>query len=133
MIHHFASKQFLAFLITGGLAAIANFASRIFYSRHWDFSMAIILAYITGMICAFIMARFFVFTRGQQALHMSILFFILVNLAGILQTWVVSMSLDQFILPALGVKSYTQDIAHAIGISVPAFTSFLGHKFYSFK
>jgi putative flippase GtrA len=133
LIHHFASKQFLAFLLTGGLAAIANFSSRIFYSKYCDFSTAIIFAYITGMICAFILAKFFVFTRGQQALHKSILLFTLVNLAGILQTWVVSMGLDLFVLPTLGVQNYKQDIAHAIGISVPVFTSFLGHKFYSFK
>lgn len=85
------------------------------------------------MICAFILAKFFVFTKGQQALHKSILFFTLVNLAGILQTWVASMSLDLFILPTLGIKNYKQDIAHAIGIIIPVFTSFLGHKFYSFK
>lgn len=133
MIHHFASKQFLAFLLTGGLAALANFASRIVYSHYWDFSMAIILAYITGMICAFILARSFVFKKGQQALHKSILLFSLVNLAGILQTWGVSMGLDLFVLPTLGIKNYKQDIAHAIGISIPVFTSFLGHKFYSFK
>lgn len=133
MIHHFASKQFLAFLLTGGLAAIANFSSRIFYSNYWDFSTAIILAYLTGMICAFILAKFFVFTKGQQALHKSILFFTLVNLVGILQTWVASMSLDLFILPTLGIKNYKQDIAHVIGIGIPVFTSFLGHKFYSFK
>ena len=133
MIHHFASKQFLAFLLTGGLAAIANFASRIFYSNYWDFSTAIILAYLTGMICAFILAKLFVFTNGQQALHKSILFFTLVNLAGILQTWVMSMGLDLFVLPTLSINKHRQDIAHAIGISVPVFTSFLGHKFYSFK
>ena len=85
------------------------------------------------MICAFILAKLFVFTKSQQTLHKSILFFALVNIAGILQTWLVSMGMDIFILPALGVKSYKQDIAHAIGISVPVFTSFLGHKFYSFK
>ena len=85
------------------------------------------------MICAFILAKLFVFTKGQQALHKSILLFSLVNLAGIVQTWVVSMGLDIFVLPALGIRNYTQDISHAIGIMIPVFTSFLGHKFYSFK
>jgi len=133
LIRHFASKQFLAFLLSGGLAAIINFASRIFYSHYWDFSTAIILAYITGMICAFILAKLFVFKNGRQALRKSIFIFALVNLAGILQTWAVSMSLDLFILPTLGVKSYTQDIAHGFGIIAPIFSSFLGHKFYTFK
>jgi putative flippase GtrA len=133
LIHHFASKQFLGFLFTGGLAAIVNFVSRIFYSYYWDFSTAIILAYITGMICAFVLAKLFVFTKGRQTLTKSILFFTLVNLAGVLQTWAVSMAMDLSILPAIGIKSYTQDIAHAIGICIPIFTSFLGHKFYSFK
>lgn len=133
MIRHFASKQFLAFLLTGGISAIVNFISRIFYNQYCDFSTAVILAYITGMICAFLLAKLFVFRKSQQTLHKSILYFMLVNIAGILQTWAVSMGLDVFLLPTLGVRIYTREIAHAIGITVPVFTSFLGHKFYSFK
>jgi putative flippase GtrA len=38
-----------------------------------------------------------------------------------------------YALPALGVQDYTLEIAHAVGIVVPVFTSFIGHKYWSFR
>ena len=35
-------------------------------------------------------------------------------------------------LPALGVASYRPEIAHAMGVIVPVFTSYVGHKRFSF-
>jgi putative flippase GtrA len=132
VIRHFASKQFLIFLLTGGIAALVNFGSRILYNHWVDFSTAIVLAYITGMMTAFILAKFFVFKHSQQALHRSILFFLLINLVAVLQTWLVSMGMAYWALPALGVSWYAKEIAHAVGIVVPVFTSYLGHKRWSF-
>nr|WP_225737197.1 GtrA family protein [Dyella acidiphila] len=127
------SRQFLGFLLTGGIAAAINFGSRILYNRYMDFSNAVILAYITGMITAFILARLFVFRQTQQPLHRSALFFTLVNVAAAAQTWLISMGLFYYVLPALGVVSYSKDIAHAIGVATPVVTSYLGHKRWSFR
>ncbi len=86
MIQQFMSRQFLAFLITGGLAAGVNFGSRIFYNQWIDFSSAVILAYLTGMVTAFLLARTFVFTEGRQSVQRSATFFVLVNAVAVLQT-----------------------------------------------
>ena len=133
MIHEFFSKQFLTFLLTGGIAAIINFGSRVGYNYFMGFSTAVILAYLTGMVTAFTLAKLFVFTQSQQKIHHSILFFILVNLIAITQTWAISMGLAYYVLPSLGVTVYTPEIAHAIGIIVPVFTSYIGHKRWSFR
>jgi putative flippase GtrA len=133
VIHQFKSKQFLVFLLTGGTAAMVNFASRFLYSPWLDFPVAVVAAYCTGMVVAFLLARIFVFKNSQQPLHLSMMYFVLVNLAGIAQTWVVSMALAYYALPALGIEKHVQAIAHAFGIMVPAFTSYLGHKHFSFK
>lgn len=133
MIRQFASRQFLVFLLTGGLAAVVNFASRIAYDVWVDFSTAIILAYLTGMVTAFILARTFVFTESKTTLRRSVLFFSLVNLAAVAQTWLISMGLALFALPVLGVSRFVPEIAHAVGVMVPAFTSYLGHKYWSFR
>lgn len=133
MIRQFASRQFLFFLLTGGLAAVVNFASRITYDVWFDFSTAIILAYLTGMVTAFILARTFVFTESRTTLRRSVLRFSLVNLAAVAQTWLISMGLAMFALPALGVTRFVPEIAHAVGVMVPAFTSYLGHKYWSFR
>ena len=133
MIKHFFSKQFMIFLLTGGTAAVINFSSRIFYSQHVDFSSAVILAYITGMITAFVLAKLFVFKKSQQSVFRCALFFVLVNLVAILQTWGISMGLANYLLPSLGITLYVQEIAHATGIAVPVFTSYIGHKRWSFR
>ena len=127
------SKQFMIFLLTGGTAAAVNFGSRIAYNQYVDFSSAVIFAYITGMISAFVLAKLFVFKESQQSLHRSALFFILVNLVAIVQTWGISMGLAHYLLPYLGITYYVPEMAHAIGVAAPVFTSYLGHKHWSFR
>jgi Predicted membrane protein len=132
MIQDYLSRQFLLFLLTGGIAATINFGSRIIYNIWLSFSTAVILAYLTGMVTAFILARLFVFKNSQKAIHHSVLFFILVNIVAVLQTWGISIGLAYYFLPSLGVASFTHEIAHAIGVIVPVFTSYIGHKYWSF-
>jgi len=133
VIHHFLSKQFVSFLITGGIAAAVNFLSRIFYNQHYSFSTAVIFAYLTGMVTAFILAKIFVFKASTQSIKRSVLIFALVNVLAATQTWIISMGLNFYVLPMLGVERYSAEIASAIGISFPVFTSYLAHKRWSFK
>lgn len=128
----FMNRQFLGFLLTGGLAAAVNIGSRILYSRWLDFSSAVVLAYLTGMVTAFILARRFVFTQASQSIHRSVMYFVMVNAVAILQTWAISMAL-YYLLPIAGVTRWVPEIAHAVGVSVPVFTSYLGHKRFSFR
>ena len=133
MIQHFFSKQFFSFLITGGIAATVNFLSRIFYNQYVSFSTSVIFAYLTGMVTAFILAKFFVFKASTQSIKRSAILFSLVNVLAIAQTWLISMGLNFYILPALGFERYVAEIASAVGIAFPVFTSYLGHKRWSFK
>jgi putative flippase GtrA len=97
------------------------------------FSSAVILAYITGMITAFILAKLFVFKESQQSVQRAAMFFILVNVVAVLQTWLISMGLAYYLLPSLGFTNFVKEIAHAAGVVVPVFTSYLGHKHLSFR
>ena len=81
---------------------------------------------------AFLLARAFVFKQSTQQLHRSAFFFVVVNLIAVLQTWLVSMVLAYYLLPAFGVRHFVPEIAHAVGVVVPVFTSYLGHKHWSF-
>lgn len=128
----FFSRQFVTFLITGGVAALVNFSSRILYNQWMGYSPAIVLAYLTGMITAFILARKFVFTASTQTTHRSAMIFTLVNLVAVAQTWAISLLLAEIVLPAMGILRFAHDIGHAVGIAVPVFTSYLGHKYFSF-
>ena len=133
MIRHFMSRQFVIFLVTGGLAAAVNFSSRILYNQWVDFSVAVVLAYLTGMVTAFVLARYFVFTESSQSMQRSALWFVVVNMVAVIQTWVISMLLAYYVLPRMGLTKFIPEIAHAVGVVVPVFTSYLGHKRFSFK
>jgi putative flippase GtrA len=129
----FLSRQFLIFLVTGGTAAAVNFGSRIVYNLWMGYSAAIVLAYLTGMVTAFVLARLFVFGSGSQSLARSALMFTLVNVLAVLQTWGISVALAWHVLPALGVNRFVPEIAHAVGVVVPVFTSYIGHRKWSFR
>ena len=133
MISHFMSRQFVIFLVTGGVAAAVNFGSRILYNQWVNFSVAVVLAYLTGMVTAFVLARHFVFTESNQSMQRSALWFVVVNIVAVMQTWVISMLLAYYVLPRMDLTQFIPEIAHAVGVVVPVFTSYLGHKRFSFK
>ena len=62
------SKRFMSFLIAGGLAALVNFGSRFLYDVFVTYTIAIILAYITGMVTAFYLNKLFVFQKSSKGI-----------------------------------------------------------------
>jgi putative flippase GtrA len=133
MMAAFRSREFLSFLASGGIAALVNFGSRIVLSRWLTFPVAVALAYLAGMATAFVLAKLFVFSGGRQSIPRSAAIFVLVNAVAVLQTWGISMVLAYYLLPGIGVTAHVDEFAHAVGIVVPVFTSYLGHKHWSFR
>jgi|TARA_B100000315_G_scaffold100179_1_gene92102 putative flippase GtrA len=46
---------------------------------------------------------------------------------------VISVGLAQYIFPSIAFDFHPHAIAHAAGVAFPVFTSFIGHKYFSFK
>jgi putative flippase GtrA len=128
-----ASRQFLRFVLTGGAAALVNVVSRIGFSQWMAFEVAVLASYGIGMVTAYLLARAFVFPGSSQSVGRSFAAFALVNLAAVLQTWLVSVGLRPWLLSLVGAVGLADLIAHGIGVIVPVFTSYLGHKHVSFR
>ena len=128
-----ARREFILFLITGGIAALLNIISRIGFSRFVRFELAVLLAYGIGMITAYALARRFVFVSSQASIRRSFAGFALVNLLAVLQTWLVSVGLRNWLLPLLGIVLFRELIAHSVGVIVPVVSSYFGHKHLSFR
>ncbi|GAC1527539.1 MAG: hypothetical protein NVS3B1_17950 [Marmoricola sp.] len=126
-------RPFLRFLVTGGIAALINFGSRIVYSLWLSYPVAVILAYLTGMVAAFVMARLYVFTETDHSIVKSAGWFAVVNVVGAAQTLGVSLLLADWVLPGLGVDWQVETLAHGLGVMAPVFSSYLGHKHLSFR
>ncbi|MGY5977947.1 GtrA family protein [Stenotrophomonas sp. FSL W7-1447] len=127
------SRQFLLFLIAGGLAACVNFGSRIALSQWLHYTPAIIIAYCLGMTTAFLLNRAFVFRSAANRMRSQAFWFIVVNLAAVLQTLAISLLLARWLLPQLGIDFHNETLAHAVGVAVPVLTSYFGHKYLSFR
>lgn len=127
------SRQFLAFLVAGGTAALANIGSRALFSLVMPYVPAIVLAYCVGMVTAFVLNRMFVFRVGGRGLQQQAMWFVIVNLAAVLQTLIVSVVLARWILPALHAPGDHATIAHVVGVIIPVITSYVGHKHLTFK
>ena len=126
-------KEFLFFVISGGIAAIINIITRVILSKIFTFEIAVILAYFVGMLTAFILTKKFVFIKSRKRITKSFAAFALVNLFALIQTWVVSIVLRYLLFPAIGIILYKDLIAHSIGVMIPVFSSYFGHKYISFK
>ncbi|MBU2785113.1 GtrA family protein [Acidithiobacillus ferriphilus] len=129
----FFSRQFIVFILTGGFAAAVNFSSRFFYNTFVDFPMAVTFAYLTGMVTAFVLAKFFVFQQASYSTAKSATLFAIVNIFAFAQTWGVSVFLAYHLLPVMGIHQFDKAIASAVGISIPVFTSFIAHKYITFR
>lgn len=125
--------EFAQFLVVGGVAALVNFIARIVINHFVSFAVAVVLAYIVGMLTAFILSKLYVFEEsGRHHLH-ELRDFTIVNLFAAAQVWGISVGLAEYVFPAIGYQFYAPELAHLIGLSVPAITSYFGHKHFSFR
>lgn len=126
-------KQFLGFVVVGGVAALLNIGSRIVLNRWMPYSTAIMVAYICGMVTAFVLNRLFVFRETVNSLHYQVFWFTIVNLAAVAQTLIVSLLLARWLFPVIGFRWHVDTVAHVCGVVVPVLTSFVGHKRLTFR
>jgi putative flippase GtrA len=119
--------------VAGGAAAAANFGSRFLFSLWVRYEWAIVLAFLVGLTVGFLLMRGYVFNASGKPFGRQAAIFLAVNLFALLQTLLVSVALDRWVLPSLGVVSRTEALAHMVGVLVPMVTSYFGHRMATFK
>jgi len=125
-------KEFILFVAAGGFAALVNFVSRIIFNFWFSFEVSVVLAYLIGMITAYILTKIFVFKAKSVGLVSSSIKFTIVNILAVLQTYFISVYLYYWLNNNINFD-YNKEIAHFVGIAFPVITSYIGHKYFSFK
>jgi putative flippase GtrA len=126
--------EFVAFLLSGGVAAAVNVGTRALLSSLLPYEVAIVLAYSVGMVVAYSLMRAFVFQSAKSGSHHGqFVRFAIVNVFGLAQTMLVSEIVARWAAPGLGFGKHAETIGHVLGVGTPAVTSFFGHKYFSFK
>ncbi len=127
------TSEFLRFMIAGGIAACANFGSRFVFSIYLSYGEAVCLAYLIGMLFAFLLMRRHVFNASRGLLAPQVAKFIGVNALAVLQTLSISLGLARWALPKVGLADHAEALGHLVGVLAPVVTSYFGHKFVTFR
>lgn len=132
IISLYLTGEFGKFLLAGGMAAAANFASRFAFEPYLPYAGAVAAAYGVGVVTAFTLNRIFVFPASGKPLHHEISWFFLFNLIAFPIVIAASAGLS-WIFGQVVAKPLAQAAAHAISIMLPAVANFAAHKFVTFK
>lgn len=132
-ISDFKSPEFIGFIVCGAVAAAVNVASRIIFDTILQsYIISILLAFIAGLLTGFVLDKYLIFKKSKKATEWQLCAFIAINLIGVLQTVLFSLLFYEIIFPIINWTFYPDTIAHIIGVGIPVFTSYLGHKYISF-
>jgi putative flippase GtrA len=112
---------------------MANIGSRYALTSVMSFEVAVVVAYLIGMAIAYVLARIFVFEPTGRSIASEFWRFTVVNLLALVLVWGISVGLADLIFPAIHFTWHSMDIAHVLGVLAPAVTSFLGHRYFSFR
>ena len=127
------SSDMFRFILTGGTSAVLNALSRILFSLVFTYEQAIVLAYLVGVITAYVLARLFVFPVSGRPASQEFLRFALVNVVSLTQVWLVSVGLAHHLFPAVGFTWHAELVAHVVGLCSITVTSYYLHKHFSFR
>jgi len=126
-------RQFALFLVSGGLAAAMNWGSRFVFSMWMPFELAVVFAFLVGLLTGFVLMRAFVFAGSGRPVLGQAGRYVVVNAAALAQTLVVSVLLARWLLPAIGVREHAEALAHLVGVLFPVATSYFAHRMYTFR
>lgn len=131
-------KEFLFYLLFGGTAAIVNIAAGyVFYTfSSLPYAFSVCAGAFLGMIVNFILNYFFNFRNCERAIARQFAVYLLVSLAGIALTGIISdialrfleISFPRVVFPILSLKF----IAQAFAVGTVVIYSFLANKFLVF-
>ncbi|WP_321337114.1 GtrA family protein [Breoghania sp.] len=123
---------FIRFLISGGVAAAANIGARVLFSQFVSYSVAIVAAYVVGLVTGYTLMKCLVFDSGGRGSVAEYGRYFMVNMAALGQVWLLSVAFKDHVFPAVGFSFHAETVAHAIGVLSPMVTSYFLHKKYTF-
>jgi len=133
MLKDFLTPQFVNFILTGGFAALVNFVVGFLLADYLPWNLDYVVGHLSGMVVAFILFELLVFGKSDDGRHRSVGMFVIVNLLAVLQTYIIGTALENYLFPSINYQFFANEVARAIAIMVPVLTSFIGHKYFTFR
>jgi putative flippase GtrA len=128
---YYFSKQFIYFLFAGSTAALVNFTSRILLRSYLDIVFSAVIAYSLGLLTAFILYKRLVFPFSGKPLNFQLRRFLFIQIGFMPVVIIIFISLSG-IFNTMGLGNFSEPIAHALSIGMPALITFLLYKLLVF-
>ena len=88
---------------------------------------------MVGLLFGYFLMRNYVFYLKKNFLFKQIIRFLIINFMALLQTLLITIALKYLLDFFLENIDLIELIAHIIGVSCPALTSYFAHKYFTFK
>lgn len=124
--------QFGRFLVAGGIAATANFASRFAFEATLGFTRAVLAAYGVGFVVAFLLNKRYVFPASGKPISQEIAWFFLFNILALPVTLGASFGLHRYVFSQFLAEGTSKAVSHGVAIILPTFVNFVAHKLVTF-
>jgi putative flippase GtrA len=132
LIAFYFNGVFAKFLVAGGLAAAANFASRLALQPLTGFDLAVVLAYLMGFLTAFVLNRIFVFPKSGKPMRVEMAWFFLFNLIAFPVVVVSAVLLRDHLFSRFLPAALAETVAHGCAILIPVVFNFAAHRLVTF-
>ena len=133
LVSLYLSRQFARFVFVGGVALVLNWLSRFAFNAFVGYGWAIVLAYLVGMIIAFMLNKLYVFPYSKRSLNFEIVFFSLVNIVAFPFVWIFAFVFGEWVLNHWIRIDLALAVAHGVAITLPVFVNFILHKCVTFR
>lgn len=129
----YVSAQFARFLLAGGVALLCHWLSRFAFNAFVSYGWAIVLAYLVGIVVAFVLNKIYVFPYSARSLNFEMSVFFLVNIAAFPFVWIIAYALGEWVLADRMPRELALALSHGFAITLPVFVNFALHKFITFR
>ena len=133
VVSFYLSAQFARFLLVGGVALACHWLSRFVFNWAVDYAWAIVVAYLVGILVAFVLNKIYVFPYSERSLNFEMSFFFFVNIVAFPVVWAVAYVLGEWVLINYMERQYALGVAHGFAITLPVFVNYALHKLVTFR
>jgi len=127
-------RELFRFVISGGIAAVANVSTVAIVRTYVSFEPALIVGIVIGIILSFVLTKFFAFRSRQVSLAGGELYrFVIVYGFGLAVYWLSAIWVHT-LLVSVGAALETAEVFGILfGAGLMAMTSYFGHRFFTYR
>lgn len=127
-------NKFFRYIISGSTATIVNLAAVWLARQLTDYSVAVSVGAVAGTATTYLLTKRFVFNATERVFdHAEIVRFLLVHTIVCIQIWIVSVSLERWMLPVNWDDGLREAVASFVGVGSVVFTGFFLHRHVTFR